>query len=156
MTAPSRLSALMEELGPAFGPAVVVHDPSEPLWTVAFDDGACVTLALDTAMRAETVVLGLPLGAPPEAAAGRAHELLLRFNHLWRETGGAYASVDEAGEAFLLFRHPLDGLDVRGLHGLIAALVRNRALWAAMLERVAPDDPLDAAAFAAQAGGIRV
>lgn len=155
MSEQARLEAMMEELGPAFELAAVAYDPSEPLWSVAFDETAMVSLTTDDDGR--TAVFALPLAEPPVEAADRAYELLLRFNHLWGETGGTYASLGGDGSPYLICRQPLERLDARRIHGLIALLVKNQVLWTDMLARFGdndePHDPMD---LAMRFGGIRV
>jgi len=86
---------LLQEVGPLLDPLAISFDPEDGSWTVAIDEDTVIGIALDEA--SGMLVFLLELGTVEDVAAERAHEILLRFSYLWRDTGGIQAALDPAG-----------------------------------------------------------
>ncbi len=147
------VTKLLEEVGPLLDPAAISYAPDDQSWTVSIDAETLILLAFDEGGGALEFVT--PLGAVPDASAERAHEILLRFSYLWRETGGLYAALDDNGDAALLYRRPLAGLDGTQLNNLLGNLAQQRAVWADVL-RTPPEDIESVVPDVPPFGGIRV
>jgi len=122
---------LLEEVGPLLDPLVIGFDPEDGSWTVTVDEETAIAIALDPA--SGMLVFILELGAVDDAVAERAHEILLRFSYLWRDTGGLQAALDDEGRPVLIYRRPLAGLDATRLRALLANLAEQRAPWRAVI-----------------------
>lgn len=118
---------LLKEVGPLLEPLAIGFDPEDGSWTVAVDEETSIAIALD--QPSGMLVFILELGAIDDAAAERAHEILLRFSYLWRDTGGLQAALDDEGRPVLIYRRSLAGLDAPRLRALLANLAEQRALW---------------------------
>jgi len=118
---------LLQEVGPLLDPLAISFDPEDGSWTVAIDEDRVMGIALDEASGMRVFLLGL--GTVEEVAAERAHEILLRFSYLWRDTGGIQAALDDEGTPVLIYRRPLAGLDAPKLNSLLANLAAQRGPW---------------------------
>ena len=146
---------LFQELGPLLDPAAIVYDETEPLWAVVIDETTRIDVAYDD--DAGQFVFALDLGEVPDQSAERVHALLLRFSGVWRETGGLHTALDGEGRALLMYRHPVQGLDVQRLQTLMGNLAVHRRMWADLIassetEELDPDTAESAVPFT----GIRV
>ena len=118
---------LLQEVGPLLEPLAITFDPEDGSWNVAVDEDTVIGIALDEA--SGMLVFVLELGPVEDAAAERAHEILLRFSFLWRDTGGIQAALDDEGTPVLIYRRPLAGLDTPRLRALLANLAAQREPW---------------------------
>ena len=104
--------------------AVDVYE-NENLWHVAVDERAVVFAEWSAERR--IVVLSADLGAPREESRARFHELALRYNDAWTESGGLRLALDGAGAATLL----LDWVPARGAERELGSLLHRFAIAAA-------------------------
>lgn len=107
----------MEEAGPRLR-AEEVRRCGDHLWVIAFDEAFLVEAEL--VIDRDVLVLGIGLGKPLPGEQPTIHELLLKANTLWRETGGLRFGLEaaddaDAGEVRQIFEIGLAGLDLEGL-----------------------------------------
>ena len=88
------------------------------------------------ALRAEReqFVFLLDLGPIPAERQHKVYELLLRFSYLWRDSGGLHMAMNDAGNAVLMFKYPLLGLNVTRLHTLLGNLLNHARRWRELIQ----------------------
>jgi len=118
---------LLQDVGPLLDPLAISFDPEDGSWNVAVDEDTLIGIAFDDA--SASLVFLLELGMVDDAAAERAHEILLRFSYLWRDTGGIQAALDDEGTPVLIYRRPLAGLDAPKMTTLLRNLAAQREPW---------------------------
>ena len=146
---------LFQEVGPVLEPASIIYDAETVQWAVVLDGGVQIDVGHDA--DSDQLVFALNLGDVPDSSAEQVHEMLLRFNFVWRQSGGLHAALDADGRGVLMFKYPVGGLDVPRLHSLLQNLAAHRSLWAELIagserETGGLEDMDDPAPF----GGVRV
>ncbi|MEM1385247.1 MAG: type III secretion system chaperone [Pseudomonadota bacterium] len=137
MSDASAVTLLFGELGTLLEPEAIIQDPEGDSWSIALVDGVTVDVSLDEERR--MLVFVVDLGPPPQGRIAEVQDVLLRFGFLWRESGGIYAAIDDAGAAVLMQQAPLAGLDLPSLQRLIGRFSAHREAWSAMLDTVDQD-----------------
>src|SRR3954453_10385430 len=95
MTGPSRVQALMREIGPLLELEQVSDFDGEREWALVVD--AATVVHADYVEADDRLMLSIELGRPPEASHHRIYELLLLYNHGWPETGGVRMALESPG-----------------------------------------------------------
>jgi hypothetical protein len=127
------VNTLFAELGPLFDPAAILHDEETATWAVLLDEDTHIDISYDE--ESEQLVFALGLGPIPPEIADQIYELLLRFSFIWQENGGLHAGLDADGEAHLMFKYPLAGLDAQRLNNLLENLGQYCRIWADLIDR---------------------
>jgi hypothetical protein len=115
MPIPDTLQHVMTEIGPLLEIEEVVEYPAQSLWTLTIDTGTVVFAEYDEA--SGQVILSVDVGALPSERRAELHDVLLRYNGRWEDTGGIWMSLDADGEMVQQTALiPAAHLDTRGLH----------------------------------------
>lgn len=128
MTGPSRVQALMREIGPLLElEQVSVFDGGRE-WALVVD--AATVVHADYVEADDRLMLSIELGRPPEASRHRIYELLLLYNHGWAETGGVRMALEsQGGTVVQLFETGAADLDLVGLRNVVAGFVELARHW---------------------------
>ena len=145
---------LFQELGPVLEPASIIYDAEAAQWAVVLEDGVQIDVGHDA--ESGLLVFALGLGGVPDSSAEQVHEMLLRFSFVWRETGGLHAALDADGKGVLMFKHPLEDLDLQRLQSLIQNLAAHRSLWAELIANSEKEGSAPDIENSAPFGGVRV
>ena len=123
---------LMRELGPLFAPEQIIYYPQHASWQVVVDADIQIDISHDA--EHEQFVFLLDLGPIPAERQHKVYELLLRFSYLWRDSGGLHMAMNDAGNAVLMFKYPLLGLNVTRLHTLLGNLLNHARRWRELIQ----------------------
>lgn len=134
MSGKQHLQALMREIGPRLDLAEVTEFEEQGTWTLVVDDETVLFADYDGNGR-EVLVLSAEAGRPPEVGRLALHELMLRYNDGWRETGGVRLALDGDGVVVQLFDLPLPGLDLGRLEGVVTGFVGMLRGWREIVAR---------------------
>lgn len=102
MSIEQNVGNVMTEIGPLAGLHAVRAYPEKRMWQLAVDDDTIVYA--DLAPWEHTLALSAELGPAPAGAREEFFELLLRYAHAWRETGGLRISIAEGDASLWLSR----------------------------------------------------
>jgi hypothetical protein len=128
MTGPSRVRALMRDLGPLLELEQVSVFDGEREWALMVDEETIVHA--DYVEADDRLMLSIELGQPPEASRHRIYELLLLYNHGWPETGGVRMALESPGGTIVqLFETGAGDLDLIGLRNVVVGFVELARHW---------------------------
>jgi hypothetical protein len=155
----TQVKTLIEEVAPLLDPERVVYREEQATWLFGFDETTIVAIIHDADQH--RLVLQLDLGPVPFDQQHSNYELLLRYNFIWRETGGARMALDEEANVIFLFECPLFDLNTAQLQTIIDNFVHQGVHWHQLIQQppqsqttdtAAPQDALQPPPW----GGIRV
>ena len=128
MAAKAQIQALVAELGPLLELAEVMAFAAESLWTLVVDEDTVLFLDLEEEQR--RLWLSAEVATPPAAERARLHDMLLAYNHRWRDTGGLRMSLDgEGGAVVLSYDMPAEGLELSRLAMVVTNFVDVLRAW---------------------------
>ncbi len=154
MTENDHITDILAEMGKHFDALAITSDPEDGVWVVARGEDRFVSIALDHDEQA--LHLSISLGPVSDAAKARVLEHMLKFNFLWRQTGGMYLSMDANSDAHLMLREPLGGVDAIRINALLGGLEAKASAWKTALAEADRDDSFPENSPSAPFGGIRV
>jgi hypothetical protein len=102
MSIEQNVGNVMTEIGPLAGLCAVRAYPGKRMWQLAVDEDTIVYA--DLAPWEHTLALSAELGPAPGGRREEFFELLLRYAHAWRETGGLRISIAEGDARLWLLR----------------------------------------------------
>lgn len=153
MAGREHVQALMRDVGPQAGLLEVTEFAEHDAWTLVVDDAT--VLFVDHDDTDGRLMLSAEVGEPAEAGRPGLHELLLRYNDAWRETGGGRMSLDPAGVVVLRFELPVQGLELARLQGVIGTFVEVLRGWREIVANAGGEVPAVPLAAMMPGGMIR-
>ena len=93
MSSEERLQALVQEVGPLLDPEGIAWFEDEASWAIVIDEHTQIDLIHDPDH--DRLVCNCDLGPIPTERQPRVHEMLLRLNYLWQDTGGLRGALDD-------------------------------------------------------------
>lgn len=107
------ITEIMGKIGSWVG-AAQVSQHGEDLWIIVLDEDFVIEIEQD--VDRQMLVLSVSLGEARADGRSDTHDLLLRVNARWRDTGGIRFGLDGPDDELVLnFDVPIEGLDTDGL-----------------------------------------
>jgi hypothetical protein len=123
----------MAEIGALADLMAVAEHEGENVWALRVDEETL--LFADLEQERDCLVLSGEVGTPPPSDRARLHDLLLRYNFHWDETGGVRMAVEgQDGPVIQLVDVPLAGLDGHRLQALVRGFTTKLQAWRAILQ----------------------
>ena len=137
MATNEHLHHMMSQIGQQLDLGEVTEFEDENLWILAFAEDFLVeaTYVEDDGR----LVLAASIGIPAEGREAEIYKLLLQYNYLWEETGGARTALDASeGEAYLMLDVPVANLELPEFQACLENFKEIVPCWRAILSR-SPD-----------------
>ncbi|MCG8650557.1 MAG: type III secretion system chaperone [Pirellulales bacterium] len=130
---------LFAEVGPLLSNIEEIRFDGDSQWAIAFDEKTIVMAACDEA--SGKLTFWVELTELPESADSETLQMLLCFNFLWQETGGARIALNQpGGTVMLVFDVVAEGLDVNSLAHVLENMVDHTGRWRQALRNAAADE----------------
>ncbi|NJN47762.1 MAG: type III secretion system chaperone [Candidatus Competibacteraceae bacterium] len=127
-----QVKTLIEDVAPLLDPERVVYREDQATWLFGFDETTIVAVIHDADQH--RLVLQLELGSVPFDRQHSVYDLLLRYNFMWRESGGARMALDDEANVTFLFECPLFDLDAAQLQTIIGNFVHQGVQWFQLIQ----------------------
>ena len=146
MASKENVHTLLTKIGQQMDLDEVVEFEEDNLWVLAFPGDLVVEI--DYVEAQNRIYLAANLGKPAEEREAEFYKLLLQYNYLWEETGGARTALDSEGEVFLVLDLPAD-LEFTELQACLGNFRQTVPSWRSLLsqtstgaqERAPAEDP---------------
>jgi hypothetical protein len=133
MASKENVHTLMTKIGQQMDLDEVVEFEEDNLWVLAFPGDLVVEINYVGAQN--RIYLAANLGKPAEERETEFYKLLLQYNYLWEETGGARTALDSSdGEVFLVVDLPAD-LEFTELQACLGNLRETVPSWRSLLSQ---------------------
>lgn len=131
MSHESPVHALMKEVGPLLQLQEILQSTEEASWSLEWTDGVVVTADHDE--EEERVTLSAHVGKMPDQRVAELALLLLRYNVLWRETGGIRLGLQDQ-DIVQMFDFSAPGVSLPVLCHILTDFAEKARVWSQLVE----------------------
>jgi hypothetical protein len=130
------IEQLIADVGRLLGTTPAVPDAQRDAWLLILDDETMFDIEYDA--RSDRLVLAGGVRHVADVDREAVYEMLLQFNYLWTDTGGARMALDGCpGQVVMLHEMRAEGMGTTALCNVVEGLARMLRSWQEIIEAMA-------------------